>query len=177
MRDRAIHVPSVCAGTTLVASPPWVTMPCTWSIGRRCWRSSPIATWATVSASAALIPNSGAIAACDSRPVVVHAHVRDRADTRVEVFRRCRVHHQRRVHAVERAALEHQDLAAATFFGGCADDRERDAEFVDERCEGEPGADRARGDDVVSAGVTDHGQRVVLGADRDVQRSVADPRC
>jgi len=32
-------------------------------------RSNPIATWATVSASAAFTPSSGAIAACDSRPV------------------------------------------------------------------------------------------------------------
>ena len=149
-------------------------MPWTWSKGRRCWRSSPIATCATVNASAALMPSSGAIAACDSRPGVLHAHVRDRADARVEVFRRRRVHHQRRVHAVERAPLEHQDLAAAALFGRRADHRERDAEIVDERREREPGADRGRRDDVVPARVTDHGQRVVLRADRDVQRPVAD---
>ena len=167
-------MPSVCAGTTLVASPPCVMMPCTWSNGRRCWRSRPIATWATSSASAALMPELGRDRGVRLAALVVHAHVRNRADARVEVFRRGRVHHQRRVHAVERAAFEHQDLAAAAFFGRRADHRERDAELVDERREREPGADRAGGDDVVPARVPDHGQRVVLRADRDVQRSVAD---
>ena len=69
---RARHPePSVCAGTTLAASPPRVTTPCTWSPGRRCWRRSPIATCATVNASAALMPSSGAAAACDSLARVV----------------------------------------------------------------------------------------------------------
>ena len=38
-----------------------------------------------------------------------------------------------------------------------------------------PGPHRARGDDVVAAGVPDVGQRVVLGADRDDQLAVARP--
>jgi hypothetical protein len=83
------------------------------------------------------------------------------------------VHHERGVHAVEPAPLEHEDLAAASLFGRCADHRQRDAEIVGERRECQRGADRARGDDVVAARVTDDGQRVILGADRDVQRSVA----
>ena len=104
---------------------------------------------------------------------VLHADVRDRADARVEVFHRRRMHHQRRVHSVEGAAVEHQDLAAATFLGRRADHRQRDAELVGERREREPGSYRGGGDDVVSARVTDHRKRVVLGADRDVQRPVA----
>ena len=59
-----------CArGRCSAASPPWRTTPCTCSPGRRCWRSSPIATCATVNASPALTPSSGAAAACDSWPV------------------------------------------------------------------------------------------------------------
>ena len=120
------------------------------------------------------MPSSGATAACDSRPVYCTREVRDRADARVEVFERRRVHHHRRVHAVERAAFEHEDLAAAALFGRRADDRDRDAELVDERREREPGADGGRGDDVVPARVPDARQRVVLRADREVQRAVAD---
>ena len=39
------HLPVVWAGTTLGASPPWVTMPWMRSVGRMCWRSRPIAVW------------------------------------------------------------------------------------------------------------------------------------
>ena len=53
------------------------------------------------------------------------------------VLDRCRVHHHRRVHAVERAAFEEEDLAAAAFLGRCADDADRQAELVDERRERE----------------------------------------
>ena len=49
----------VCAGTMFGASPPRVTMPCTRSVGRMCWRSRPMAVCATTSASAALTPSSG----------------------------------------------------------------------------------------------------------------------
>ncbi len=66
---RIVYCSSARPGMTLVADPPSVTMP--WAIwpGAICWRSSPIATWATVTASAALTPRYGATAACDSRPV------------------------------------------------------------------------------------------------------------
>src|SRR5215208_6947602 len=56
---RTIHLPSVWAGMMLAASPPLVTMPCTRSPGLRCWRSRPMAVWATTWASAALIPRYG----------------------------------------------------------------------------------------------------------------------
>ncbi len=38
-----------------------------------------------------------------------------------------------------------------------------------------PGADRGRGDDVVTARVTDPGERVVLRADREMQRPISEP--
>ncbi len=121
------------------------------------------------------MPSSGAMAACDSRPVYWTRMCATALDSRVDVLHRRGVHHQRRVHAGEGSAVEHEDLAAAAFFGRGAEDRQRDAELVDERRERERGADRARGDDVVAARVTDDGQRVVLGADRDVQRTAPDP--
>ena len=53
------HLAVVSAGTMLGASPPWVTMPWIRSLGRMCWRSRPMAVWAMVMASAALMPCSG----------------------------------------------------------------------------------------------------------------------
>ena len=173
---RAIHVPSVCAGTTFAASPPWVTMPWTWSNGRRCWRSKPIATCATVNASAALMPSSGAIAACDSRPVYCTPNVRDRADARVEILGRRRVHHRS-----PRARRRTRRVRAS---GSCRRRpprracRSRDNVMPSSSTSGasaSPAPTAHRGDDVVPARVPDHRQRVVLGADRDVQRTVADP--
>ena len=78
------------------------------------------------------------------------------------------------MHTVERTAFEQVHLAAAAFFGRSADDVHRDAELVGQRRERESRAHRARGDDVVPARVSDAGQGVVLGADRDVQRARAD---
>ena len=66
---RIVYCSLARPGMTLVAAPPSVTMPCAIWPGAICWRSSPIATWATVTASAALTPRYGATAACDSRPV------------------------------------------------------------------------------------------------------------
>ena len=48
---------------------------------------------------------------------VLHVHVRDGRDARVQVLIRGRVHHHRGVHAVEGAAFEEQNLAAATLLG------------------------------------------------------------
>ncbi len=63
-----------------------------------------------------------------------------------------------------------KDLAAAALLGRCAEHGDREPEVVGEPGQSEPGADRGGGDDVVPAGVADPGQRVVLRADRDVQR-------
>src|SRR5215831_18893308 len=43
-------------------------MPCTRSVGRMCWRRSPIADCAITRASAAFTPSSGAAEACDALP-------------------------------------------------------------------------------------------------------------
>ena len=83
------------------------------------------------------------------------------------------MHHHGGVHAVEHAGIEHQDLATTTLFGRCPDDPHGKPELVGERGEGEAGADGGGRDDVVPAGMTDAGQRVVLGADGDGQRSAA----
>jgi hypothetical protein len=79
------------------------------------------------------------------------------------------VHHHRSVNAGERAALEEEDLSPAALFGRRADDAHGQVEIVDERREREAGADRGRGDDVVTARVTDARQRVILRADREVK--------
>ena len=75
------------------------------------------------------------------------------------------VHHHRRVDAVEGAALEHQDLAAAALLGRRAEHLHGQPEVVGERGEREAGAGGRGGDDVVAARVADPGQGVVLGAD------------
>ncbi len=106
---------------------------------------------------------------------VANREVRHRADSRRHVLERCRVHHHRRVHTVERAAFEEEDLAAAAFLRGRTDHADGEAEIVDEWCEREAGADGHRRDDVVPARVPDLRERVVLRADREVQRSVAEP--
>src|SRR6266567_3951648 len=48
----------------LAASPPSVTMPLMRMVVGSCWRRRPMATWAMVMASAALMPCSGAARAC-----------------------------------------------------------------------------------------------------------------
>ncbi|COW87009.1 Uncharacterised protein [Mycobacterium tuberculosis] len=65
---RIAYCSLACPGMTLTACPPSVTMPCTICPGANCCRSTPIATCATVTASAALTPRCGATAACDSLP-------------------------------------------------------------------------------------------------------------
>ena len=52
----------------LNASPPLVTMPWTRSVERSVGRSKPMAVWAMVIASAALMPWSGEAEACASLP-------------------------------------------------------------------------------------------------------------
>ena len=59
----------MCAGTTLGASPPLVTIPWMRSVALMCCRSRPSDVWAIVSASAAFTPNSGKADAWDSLPV------------------------------------------------------------------------------------------------------------
>jgi hypothetical protein len=79
------------------------------------------------------------------------------------------VDHHREVRAVEAAGAQHQDLAAPTLLGGGTEDPDREAELVGQRCQGQPGTDGGRRDDVVAARVPDPRQGVVLGADRHRQ--------
>ena len=85
------------------------------------------------------------------------------------------VHHRSGVLSVEPVAFEQLDLAAPAFFGGRADHRQRQPEIVDDRRQRERRPDGDRGDQVVPARVSEAGQRVVFGAQRDVQ--VATARC
>ena len=75
---RTYHRPDVSCGTTFGASPPWVTMPWMRSVCLMCWRSRPIAVWATVSASAALTPELGVGRGVRGLAVVVHVELLDR---------------------------------------------------------------------------------------------------
>ena len=77
------------------------------------------------------------------------------------------VDHHRRVDAVERALLGHEDLAAAALLGRRAEDDDPAAELVGERGGGQPGAEPGGADDVVPAGVADAGQGVVLAQHGD----------
>nr|WP_249351924.1 hypothetical protein [Nocardiopsis akebiae] len=56
---RVYQRPSVTAGMALGACPPTVWMPWTRVPGGSCWRSRPMAAWATTKASLALRPSCG----------------------------------------------------------------------------------------------------------------------
>jgi hypothetical protein len=107
---------------------------------------------------------------------VFDVHVRNRRNARIHVFVRRGVHHHRRVHAVERAPLEQVHLATAAFLGRRTDQVQGDAQLVGEWRQRQRGTDGSCGDDVVTTRVADAGQRVVLGADREMERAVADRR-
>ena len=81
--------------------------------------------------------------------------------------------HEGEVDAFERAAFEQDHLAPATLLGRRAQKRDREAELVGDIAEGSSRAHRRRRDDVVAARVPETGQRVVLRAQHDVQRSAA----
>ena len=174
--DRAARAPSsrpsVCAGTMLAASPPCVTMPCTWSVGRRCWRSSPIADLrdgervggvdaelrarrpratrdrcsGPSKCATALHARARGRRTAPGAPSSPRAHRRTR---RVRASAPCRRHLLR---PVCRTTVTVMPSSSAT------------------RASASPAPTGARGDDVVAARVADTGQRVVLRADREVQR-------
>jgi hypothetical protein len=64
---RIMHSTVAAPGMTLTAVPASLTQVCTRSASRFCWRSNPIATCATVTASAALSASNGR-EACAVRP-------------------------------------------------------------------------------------------------------------
>ena len=81
--------------------------------------------------------------------------------------------HHRSRDVVERSGLEQQRFSAAGLLGGCADQRHRQAQLVGHLRQCQRRADGRGGDDVVTAGMSDIRQRVVLGADTDDQRAAA----
>src|SRR6266850_1719857 len=92
----------------------------------------------------------------DAEQVLVH-------DPAVEA-----VDHHRGVYGLEDAAVDQLHLAAAALFRGRTDDLHAALrQPVPQRSQRRPRADAGGGDDVVAAGVTDPGQRVVLAEDRD----------
>ena len=60
---------------------------------------------------------------------------------------------------------EHQDLAAAALLGRGAEHPHREPDVVRHRGEGQTRTDSGGRNDVVPAGMTDGGQRVVFGAE------------
>src|SRR5258706_3930458 len=75
--------------------------------------------------------------------------------------------HEGGVDVVEHAGLGEEDLAAAALLGRRGDDRHAPGEPLAAPREGQAGAERARGDVVVAAGMPDARQRVVLGENRE----------
>ena len=125
--DRAARgpstVPSVCAGTMLAASPPCVTMPCTWSSGGGAGAADRSRPARPSIASAGVDRRARARRPRATRwPVYVHVEVRDRAAraaSRSSSGAGCTI--IAACDAVERAALEQEHLAAAALFGRRAD--------------------------------------------------------
>ena len=82
--------------------------------------------------------------------------------------------HHRGSDVVEGSGPEQQHLSAARLLRGRAEQRHRQPQLVGHLGQRQRGADRGSGDDVVPAGMSDPGQRVVLGADADDQRAAAE---
>lgn len=83
------------------------------------------------------------------------------------------MHHHRGVHAGERATFEQANLAAAGLLRRRADDVNGETDLIGQGCCCQPCTCRHGGNHVVAAGVAYGRQRVVLGADGDVDGPVA----
>jgi FAD:protein FMN transferase len=108
---------------------------------------------------------------CEGR---VRGSTAERRDDTLRGERRVREHvavermeHHRGVDAFERARLEQADLAASVFLGRCPEELDRALDVRGVPREREERTDRRPGDEVVPAGMTDLGQRVVLGKQGD----------
>jgi len=66
-------------------------------------------------------------------------------------------------------------LPPIAFFGRGAQHGDPEAQFLGEGLEGETGAHRRRGDDVVTAGMADAWKGVVLGADHQLRSLLSGP--
>ena len=172
VRERHMNRPVTEAGTMLAAVPPSVTMPWTWSPGRSCWRSRPMATWASVMASAALTPSQGAAEAWASLP--------EKCTSKWETARQVAASHSAgqgwtiiaawtpsKAPRSSSSTLPPPPSSAGVPTTFTVSPR---SSATAARARAAPTA--AGGDDVVAAGVTDPGQGVVLGAEGDGQRPV-----
>jgi hypothetical protein len=85
-------------------------------------------------------------------------------------------YHHGGVDAGERAALQHEDLAARIpfLFGWCAKNGDGQTEVVRNRGGADSCPRRTCRDEVVSTGVADAGKRVIFGADCQMERARPD---
>ena len=87
---------------------------------------------------------------------------------------RAGMHHHGDRQVVEDSGVEQQDFSTAELFSGRAQEHNRQTQLVGYVGQGQRGADRRCGNDVVAAGMTDPGQRVVFGAHANSQRTAAE---
>ncbi len=90
----------------------------------------------------------------------------------VDLVEVARVEHRHRVHPLEGAAVEHDDLAAAALLGRGAQDCDSAGRVGPLLGDGDRGGAGGGADQVVAAAVAEPGERVVLGEQRD-RRPVA----
>jgi hypothetical protein len=83
------------------------------------------------------------------------------------------VRHQSGMRVVEDAGLDELYLSAAALLSGGADDFDRDAEVVSDGREADRSAEAGGADQVVTAGMSDAGQGVVLGTEGKNKRTAA----
>ena len=75
--------------------------------------------------------------------------------------------HHGRIHFLEHAGVKKPDLAPAAFLGRGADQRDAPGGVAVKPAQGHGRADTGGGDEVVAASVSDFGQGIVFGQNRD----------
>ena len=108
-------------------------------------------------------------------PDEAHLHVVDGEALGRQPVLRPRVHHHRRVGAVEGPPLEQHELAAPAFLGRRAEHGDAEPEIIGDTGEAGTRPDGGGRDQVVPAGVAHRRQGVVLGADDDRHRARPGP--
>ena len=110
--------PSVWAGTTFGASPPLVTMPCTWFPGLRVLAEKPDGYLRDRDERPRrrFLCMGQRTPARGAPPGVADFNVIDRQALGNESVLGPRVDHHRRMHALEGSALEHENLPASALF-------------------------------------------------------------
>ena len=96
-------------------------------------------------------------------------------DGGIDHVKRGRVDHHGGMHPFVAAPFEQEDFAAAvaSFFCWRTDNTDGEADIVGDFSGGDGSANRHRGDEVVTTGVTDARETIVLGTDANVERAVA----